>query len=268
MSTRAVGSRSRPTRAAGARFLPSEPAPVRRTVVLGGRACRRDRPTARRASRRSTARDGMPNGWVDSPLVFVSIAEDGTVTHRLPSLRDGAGRAHQHADDRRRRARGRLEARARRAGAGRREASSATRTPTARAARGTSSSRCAAAAPRRADARGRRGRALEGAGRRGAGARTTRSCTGRRGRRLGYGALAKAAAAKPVPARDDAAAEGPGEVPLHRQGRAQLVDGRDIVDRQGAVRHRHAAARACSTPSSRGRPCSAARWRASTPPRR
>lgn len=25
-------------------------------------------------------RDGMPNGWVDDPLVFVSIAEDGTVT--------------------------------------------------------------------------------------------------------------------------------------------------------------------------------------------
>jgi isoquinoline 1-oxidoreductase beta subunit len=25
-------------------------------------------------------RDGMPNGWVDNPLVFVSIAEDGTVT--------------------------------------------------------------------------------------------------------------------------------------------------------------------------------------------
>ena len=25
-------------------------------------------------------RDGMPHGWVDNPLVFVSIAEDGTVT--------------------------------------------------------------------------------------------------------------------------------------------------------------------------------------------
>ena len=24
--------------------------------------------------------DGMPNGWVDDPLAFVSIAEDGTVT--------------------------------------------------------------------------------------------------------------------------------------------------------------------------------------------
>ena len=24
--------------------------------------------------------DSMPNGWVDSPLVFVAIAEDGTVT--------------------------------------------------------------------------------------------------------------------------------------------------------------------------------------------
>ena len=25
-------------------------------------------------------RDAMPNGWVDDPLVFVAIAEDGTVT--------------------------------------------------------------------------------------------------------------------------------------------------------------------------------------------
>jgi isoquinoline 1-oxidoreductase subunit beta len=25
-------------------------------------------------------RDGMPNGWTDSPLTFVSIADDGTVT--------------------------------------------------------------------------------------------------------------------------------------------------------------------------------------------
>src|SRR4029450_4932261 len=24
--------------------------------------------------------DGMPNGWVDDPLVFVAIGEDGTVT--------------------------------------------------------------------------------------------------------------------------------------------------------------------------------------------
>src|SRR2546427_6895788 len=45
--------------------------------------------------------DGMPNGWVDNPLAFVSIAEDGTVTivcHRsemgqgvrtgMPHLRD------------------------------------------------------------------------------------------------------------------------------------------------------------------------------------
>ena len=26
-------------------------------------------------------RDGMPNGWTDSPLTFVSIADDGTVTY-------------------------------------------------------------------------------------------------------------------------------------------------------------------------------------------
>ena len=64
--------------------------------------------------------DGMPHGLRDSPKIFVSIAPDGTVSIVVQPLRDGPGRAHQHADDRRRRTRGRLEARARRAGAGRR----------------------------------------------------------------------------------------------------------------------------------------------------
>ena len=46
--------------------------------------------------------DGMPHGWVDNPLAFVAIADDGTVIDRLPPLRDGTGRADGDADDRRR----------------------------------------------------------------------------------------------------------------------------------------------------------------------
>src|SRR5262249_43535850 len=35
---------------------------------------------ARAADPPKYGRDGMPNGWVDNPLVFVSIAKDGTVS--------------------------------------------------------------------------------------------------------------------------------------------------------------------------------------------
>jgi isoquinoline 1-oxidoreductase subunit beta len=35
---------------------------------------------ARAQEAKKFGRDGMPNGWTDNPLVFVSIAEDGTVT--------------------------------------------------------------------------------------------------------------------------------------------------------------------------------------------
>ena len=59
----------------------------------------------RRVSRRSAraqeppkyGADGMPNGWVDNPLVFVSIGERRHRHHRLPSVGDGAGRADRHA---------------------------------------------------------------------------------------------------------------------------------------------------------------------------
>ncbi len=37
-------------------------------------------PGASWAEDKNFGRNGMPNGWVDNPLVFVSIAEDGTVT--------------------------------------------------------------------------------------------------------------------------------------------------------------------------------------------
>ena len=66
---------------------------------------------------------------------------------------------------------------------------------------------------------------------------------GRPGRRLGYGALAKAAAQQPVPARETLAPEASLAVPLHRQGPAEAGRRPRHRDRQGAVRHRHAAPR-------------------------
>jgi len=48
--------------------------------ALGGLVLAVGYPSAARAQAKKYGADGMPNGWVDSPLAFVSIAEDGTVT--------------------------------------------------------------------------------------------------------------------------------------------------------------------------------------------
>ena len=53
----------------------------------------------------------MPHGTVVDPRVFVAIAPDGTVTIVAHRSEMGTGVAHQPADDRRRRAGGRLGAR-------------------------------------------------------------------------------------------------------------------------------------------------------------
>ena len=149
--------------------------------------------------------------------------------HRLPSLRDGPGRAHRHADDRRRRARSRLGARARRAGDRATKRATATRTPTARAARAISSCRCAVAARPRARCWKRRppraGRCRSAKCRR----RTARSCTRPTGRRLGYGALAKAAAGMPLPAPDAIRLKDPSQFRYIGTGKLKLVDAPDIA---------------------------------------
>jgi len=102
--------------------------------------------------------DSMPNGWVDSPLVFVAIAEDARSRSPATARKMGQGRAHQPADG----GCDELEAIGRRVRSGRRPATkstTATRTPTARAACATSSSRCAVAAPPPNHAGAGRGRA-------------------------------------------------------------------------------------------------------------
>ncbi len=49
--------------------------------ALGGLVLAVGYPSAARAAdAKKYGADGMPNGWVDDPLAFVAIAEDGTVT--------------------------------------------------------------------------------------------------------------------------------------------------------------------------------------------
>ena len=128
--------------------------------------------------------------------------------------------------------------------------------------------RCAAAAPPRAQMLESAAAAqLEGAGQRGARRRTTRSCTSRPAGALGYGALAKAAAELPRAGAGRAALKDPSKFRYIGKGELKLVDGRT----SSPARRSTASTRgcpACSTRSSRGRRCTAARSRASTPPRR
>ena len=86
------------------------------------------------------------------------------------------------------------------------------------------------------------------------------------GRRVGFGALASGAAARPVPPRDDAGAQDTGPVPLHRQGRLPW----STISTSPPARPSTASTPALTawpTPSSRARRSSAARSRASTRPR-
>ncbi len=50
--------------------------------AIGGLVLAAGFPSARawRRSAQKYGADGMPNGWVDDPLVFVAIGEDGTVS--------------------------------------------------------------------------------------------------------------------------------------------------------------------------------------------
>ena len=186
--------------------------------------------------------DGMPHGWVDNPLVFVVDRRRRHRHHRLPPFGDGPGRAHRHADDRGRRARSRLEARARRAGARRRRA---LRQPGHRRLPQHAALLHADAPLRRRrahDARSRRGRTLERAGRAKWRRRTTRSSTGRRAgssataRWQGRGRHARAGARHRP-------AQGSFAVPLHRQGQAEARRRPRHRHRQGAIRNGHAPSR-------------------------
>jgi isoquinoline 1-oxidoreductase subunit beta len=172
--------------------------------------------------------DGMPNGWVDDPLVFVAIAEDGTVTivcHRAEmgqGVRTGMPMIvadELEADWKRVRV---VQATGdeKRFGNQDTDGSRSTRhffDPMRRCGAAARTMLEAAAAARwqvPADQ-------VE--------ARNHEVVHRPTGRRLGYGTLAKAAARQPVPARHTVRLKKPAQFRYIGKGELKLVDGPDIV---------------------------------------
>ena len=209
----------------------------------------------------------MPNGWVDDPLAFVSIAEDGTVTivcHRS-EMGQGVrtGMPMIVADE--------LEAdwkRVRVAQAPGDEKKFGNQdTDGSRSTRHffEPMRRCGAAARTMLEAAAAERWKVPVSEVEAKNHEVVHRPTGRR---AGYGSLAKAAAGQPVPARETLRLKDPKQFRYIGKGQLKLVDGRDIVDRQGPVRHRHPAGRDALRGRGASRRCTAARWRASTLPRR
>ena len=173
-------------------------------------------------------RDGMPHGWTDNPLTFVSIADDGTVTivcHRS-EMGQGVrtGMPLIVADE--------LEADWKRVkvvqapGDEKRYGNQDTD--------GSRSTRHFLAPMRRCGASARMMLEAAAAARwkvpvSEVEAKNHEVIHAKSGRRLGYGALAKAAAAQPVPARDTVKLKDPSQFRYIGKGQIKLVDGRDIV---------------------------------------
>ena len=172
--------------------------------------------------------DGMPNGWVDDPLAFVSIADDGMVTIVCHRSEMGQGvrtsmplivADEMEADWKRVRV---VQAPGdeKRFGNQDTDGSRSTRhffEPMRRCGAAARAMLEAAAADRWKVPLGE----VE--------ARNHEIVHGKTGRRLGYGALAKAAAAQPVPARQSVALKDPAQFRYIGKGQTKLVDGRDIV---------------------------------------
>jgi len=172
--------------------------------------------------------DGMPNGWVDNPLVFVAIGEDGTVTivcHRSEmgqGVRTGMPMIvadELEADWKRVRV---VQATGdeKRYGNQDTDGSRSTRhffDPMRRCGAAARSMLEAAAAERWkvpvTEVEAKNHEVVH---------RPT-------GRRAGYGSLAKAAAGQPVPARDTLRLKDPSKFRYIGKGNLKLVDGRDIV---------------------------------------
>ena len=197
--------------------------------ALGGLVLAVGYPAAARAQEaKKYGADGMPNGWVDDPLAFVSIADDGIVTivcHRA-EMGQGVrtGMPMIVADE--------LEAdwkRVRVAQApGDEQKFGNQDTDGSRSTRHffEPMRRCGAAA---------RTMLEEAAAERWkvpvseVEARNHEVVHRKTGRRIGYGALARAAAARPVPARDSVRLKDPAKFRYIGKGQLKLVDGRDIA---------------------------------------
>jgi len=172
--------------------------------------------------------DGMPNGWVDDPLVFVSIANDGivTITCHRSEMGQGVrtGMPMIVADE--------LEADWKRVRV--RQATGDEKRFGNQDTDGSRSTRhffdpmrhCGAAARTMLEAAAA---AKWGVPVSEVQARNHEVVHAKSGRRIGYGALAKAAAALPVPSRDTVRLKDPSQFRYIGKGQLKLVDGRDIV---------------------------------------
>ena len=198
-------------------------------MSLGGLVLAVGYPSAIRADEpKKFGADGMPHGWVDDPLAFVSIAEDGTVTivcHRS-EMGQGVrtGMPMIVADE--------LEAdwkRVRIAQAPGDEKKFGNQdTDGSRSTRHffEPMRRCGAAARAMLEAAAAERWKVPASEVEAKNHEVVHRPTGRK---LGYGALAKAAAARPVPARDTLRLKDPSKFRYIGKGQLKLVDGRDIA---------------------------------------
>jgi len=198
-------------------------------VSLGGLVLALGYPSSARAQEpKKYGADGMPNGWVDNPLAFVSIAADGTVTivcHRA-EMGQGVrtGMPMIVADE--------LEADWRRVrvvqAPGDEKKFGNQDTDGSRSTRHffEPMRRCGAAARTMLEAAAAERWKVPASE---VQARNHEVVHRPTGRRLGYGTLAKAAAAQPVPARDTLRLKDPKQFRYIGKEGMKLVDGRDIV---------------------------------------
>ncbi len=198
-------------------------------TALGGFVLAAGFPSAGRAADPPKyGRDGMPNGWVDDPLVFVGIAEDGTVSivcHRS-EMGQGVrtGMPMIVADE--------LEADWKRVrvvqATGDEKRFGNQDTDGSRSTRHffEPMRRCGAAARTMLEAAAA---AKWGVPVSEVEAKNHEVVHAKTGRRAGYGSLAKAAAAQAVPARDTVRLKDPSKFRYIGKGNLKLVDGRDIV---------------------------------------
>ena len=183
---------------------------------------------ARAAEAKKYGADGMPNGWVDNPLAFVSIGDDGTVTivcHRSEmgqGVRTGMPMivADELDADWKRVRVAQAPGDEKKFGNQDTDGSRSTRhffEPMRRCGAAARTMLEAAAAERWkvpvSEVQARNHEVVH---------RPT-------GRRLGYGALAKAAAGQPVPAQETLRLKDPKNFRYIGKGQVKLVDGRDIV---------------------------------------
>src|SRR5215510_9486851 len=173
-------------------------------------------------------RDGMPNGWTDDPLVFVAIADDGTVTivcHRS-EMGQGVrtGMPMIVADE--------LEADWKRVRVA--QATGDEKRYGNQDTDGSRSTRHFFEPMRRCGAAARSMLEAAAAAQWGVAvseveAKNHEVIHKASGRRLGYGQLVKAAASQPVPSRDTVKLKDPSQFRYIGKGQLKLVDGRDIV---------------------------------------